>query len=373
MNHNQLKFIEFFSQIPDHRIDRRKLHQVEEILLVTICGMIAGCDSWADLELFGKTKLSMLRNYLPFKNGQPSDDTLRRFFQVLNPEIFEKCFIEWIESFQLELADRVIAIDGKTSRRSFDGNNRAMHLISAFVSELNMTMGQLKTSEKSNEITAIPQLLELIDIAGAVVTIDAMGCQTKVVEKIIEQQANYVIGLKGNQANLHDDVRTTFADPPKQMQFITSESHDKAHGRIETRRCTVTEDIAWLQQQYPQWKYLNSIVEIESQRIIKDKLSIEKRYYISSLSADPEILLSAIRQHWKIENTLHWVLDITFHDDHSRIRKGHAPRNIATIKKTVLNLLQMVKKKKPTISLKRMRKLAGWDQSFLDQVLTATF
>src|ERR1700733_11548357 len=191
-------FIDFFSEVPDHRLDRRKLHPVEEILLVTFCGMIAGCDSWEDLELFGKTKLAYLRRYLPFKNGIPSDDTLRRFFRVLDPNVFESCFMKWVNSFQMDLVDKIVAIDGKTARRSFDGDNQAMHLVSAFVSELGITLGQLKTADKSNEITAIPELLGLLDIAGSIVTIDAMGCQTKIVEKIMARKANYVIGLKGN-------------------------------------------------------------------------------------------------------------------------------------------------------------------------------
>lgn len=191
-------FIDFFKEIPDHGRDRRKLHKVEEILLVTFCGMIAGCDSWNDLELFGKTKLDYLRQYLPYKNGAASDDTLRRFFRALEPEVFEACFIKWVRSFQADVIGKVIAIDGKTSRRSFDGENRALHLISAFVSELGITLGQLKTEEKSNEITAIPELLNVLDIAGSTITIDSMGCQTKIVETIINKKTDYLLGLKGN-------------------------------------------------------------------------------------------------------------------------------------------------------------------------------
>lgn len=373
MEDKGISFIDFFSEIPDHRIDRRKLHGVEEILLVTFCGVIAGCDSWEDLELFGKTKLEYLKRYLPFNNGIPSDDTLRRFFRALDPEVFEACFIRWVKSFQLDLLDRIVAVDGKTSRRSFDGESRPMHLVNAFASELGVVLGQLKTADKSNEITAIPELLEMLDIAGAIVTIDAMGCQSKIVEKIIDKQANYVIGLKGNQGQLNNDVRLLFERKPTNMNFVIKTEFDKGHGRLETRQCTVSEDIQWLREQHPQWRQLNSIVEVESHREIKEKVTIEKRYYISSLTSGAEAILNAIRQHWGVENKLHWVLDISFNDDQSRIRKGNAPRNMAIIKKTALNLMQIIKRSQPRISLKRMRKLAGWDHDFLDTVLMAKF
>lgn len=373
MKDKEIGFIDFFSQIPDHRLDRRKLHPVEEILLVTFCGMIAGCDSWEDLELYGKTKIEYLRRYLPFKKGIPSDDTLRRFFRVLDPEIFESYFIKWVQSFQIDLVDKIIAVDGKTSRRSFDGDNRPMHLVSAFVSELGITLGQIKTADKSNEITAIPELLSLLDIAGSTITMDAMGCQTKIVEKIINKKANYVIGLKGNQGELNGDVRFMFENKSSKMNFDTVVEVDKGHGRLEQRQCHVTEDIQWLRDRHPYWKELKSVIEIESQRDIQGQIETEKRYYISSLSTGSKTLLNAIRQHWGVENKLHWVLDICFNDDQMRIRKGNAPRNIAIIKKTVLNLLNIIKKDKPRISLKRMRKLAGWDHEFLDSVLMAKF
>lgn len=366
-------FLDFFKEVPDHRIDRRKLYSVEEILLVAFCGTIAGCDSWDDLELFGKTKLDMLRRYLPFENGPPSDDTLRRFFRALDPEAFEACFIKWVQSFQLNLVDKVIAIDGKTSRRSFDKNNKAMHIVSAFATELNLVLGQIKTAEKSNEITAIPELIELLDIADAIITIDAMGCQKKIVENITEAGGDYVIGLKGNQGVLSNDVRLAFLNKPQNMKFVEEFEYDKGHGRVETRHCSVSADIQWLREYHPNWKNLNSVIEITSRREVNGKYEVEKRYYISSLPADAKKALHAVRAHWGIENKLHWVLDITFNDAQSRVRKGNAPNNMAIIKKTALNLLQITKKKHPRMSLKRMRKLAGWDNDFLDEVLIAKF
>lgn len=280
-------FIDFFRTIPDHRIERKKLYPVEELLLVTFCGVIAGCDGWDDLELFGETKLTYLQRYLPFKHGAPSDDTLRRFFRALDPARFEACFLEWIKSFQLDLTTQVVAIDGKTSRRSVEGEDRAFHMISAFASEMGLVLGQLKVDGKSNKITAIPQLLEVLDIAGATVTLDAMGCQSKVVDKIIEGGANYVIGLKGNQGSLNDDVRLLFEEKPAAMAFAVSEETDKGHGRVESRKCTVTEDIQWLKERHPHWNQLRSIIEIEGTRDIKGQVSVTMRYYISSLAATP--------------------------------------------------------------------------------------
>ncbi len=373
MNKTLEGFIDFFKQIPDHRVERRKLHVVEEILLVAFCGIIAGCDSWDDLELFGQTKLTYLQQYLPFKNGPPSDDTLRRFFRFLDPATFEACFITWVKSFQLNLEQKIIALDGKTSRRSFDGETRAMHMVSAFASELGLVLGQFKVDGKSNEITAIPQLLEVLDLSKAIVTIDSMGCQTKIAKKIIEKGADYIFGLKGNQSTLHEEVQLLFQGRPNGINFSTAEAVDKGHGRFEKRKCTVSSDIDWLRKNHPQWEGLQSVIEIESTREIKSKVSVEKRYYISSCAADAAALNHAVRQHWGVENKLHWVLDITFGDDQSRIRKGNAPQNIAIIKKTALNLLQLIKKERPRVSLKCMRKLAGWDNGFLDTVLTAKF
>lgn len=364
-------FIDFFKEVPDHRIERGKIYVVEEILLVAFCGIIAGCDSWDDLELFGKSKIDYLQKYLPYNNGTPSDDTLRRFFRALDTEQFEACFIEWVKAFQINYRGKVVAIDGKTSRRSFDGEVRAMHMLSAFASEIGITIGQLKVDGKTNEITAIPKLLDILDVEGATITIDSIGCQTKIVDKILQKNAHYVVGLKGNQGTLHDDVKLLFDNKPSHIKFFTFETIEKGHGRIEKRKCTVTQNIAWLREHHARWKGLCSIIEIESTREIKENISIEKRYYISSHKAEPAILNNVIRQHWGVENKLHWILDICFGDDQSRIRKGNAPSNMAIIKKTAINLLQIIKKDRPRISLKRMRKLAGWDNDFLDTVLTA--
>jgi predicted transposase YbfD/YdcC len=343
MKMEPIGFLDFFRNIPDHRVERHKVHRVEEILLVTFCGIITGCEGWDDIELYGETKLDFLRRYLPFKSGVASDDTLRRFFRTLDPEKFESCFVDWVKSFQIDLESKIIAIDGKTSRGSFDGENRPLHLLNAFVSELGLSLGQLKVDKKSNEITAIPALLEMLDLAGSIVTIDALGCQSAITEKIIENKADYVLALKGNQGALHEDVVMFFKRKPPKIKRYTYKENSTGHGRNEIRQCVVADDIDWLRTRHPQWCNLKSIVEIESTREIKGKETTEKRYYISSLSADPKRILDVVRQHWGIENKLHWVLDVCFGEDQSRIRKGNAPRNIAIIRKTALNLLQIIK------------------------------
>lgn len=253
------EFLDFFKAVPDHRIARKKLYSVEEILLLAFCAVISGCSSWEDIEEYGKTKLDDLRRYLPYKNGSPSDDTLRRFFRTLENKAFEEAFMKWVKSFQLDLEQKVVAFDGKTSRRSFDGDGKPMHMVSAFASEFGVVLGQLKTEEKSNEITAIPELIKLLDLKGAIVTIDAMGCQHKIAKEIIDKEADYLFSLKGNQSSLHEDVQTFFTSAPKSAHFKAAEQADKGHGRFEFRRCRVTDEIDWLTERHPHWPELASI------------------------------------------------------------------------------------------------------------------
>lgn len=364
-------FLDFFKTIPDHRVKRTKRYKVEEILLLTFCGMIAGCEGWNDIEAYGKTKLRLLKKYSPFKSGIPSDDTLRRFFRVLDPKKFEGCFIDWVKSFQLDLEKKVIAFDGKTSRRSFEGDGKCLHTLSAFASELGISLGQIKVNEKSNEIKAIPELLELLDLKKSIVTIDALGCQIEIAKKITKKEADYIFGLKGNQGNLREDVENFFDRKLRKFRRFCYKKTVKGHGRIETRKCVVVENIDWLRKRHPKWDGLKTIIEIESTREIKGEKAVEKRFYISSLSANARQISNAIQQHWGIENKLHWVLDVSFNDDLSRIRQGNAPSNIVIVKKVVLNLMRMIKPLFPRVSFKQMKKLAGWDDQFLHSVLSA--
>ena len=271
------------------------------------------------------------------------------------------------------MADKVVAIDGKTLRGSRDGEQLPIHLVSAFASEAGIVLGQIKTHEKSNEITAIPELLEWLDVRGAIVTIDAMGCQKAIAEKIVDKGGDYLLALKGNQSSLHDDVRLHFEAPSLQALSLMeqAETLDKGHGRIEVRRCRVCTDIDWLKDRHPEWRNLNSIVAITSERHIGETVTQETRYFISSALIPAERMLTAVRLHWGIENQLHWVLDMSFGEDQSRIRKGNAPSNVAIIRHAALNMIRAAKTKR--MSIKRMRKAAGWDDALLNDVLTQVF
>lgn len=369
---NQEGFLDCFSELDDPRIDRKKRHPLGEILLLTLCGVICGCEGWGDIERFGRHKLAYLKRFLSYTNGIPSDDTLRRFFRAICPEQFRNGFIRWVKSFQLGLETGVIAIDGKTSRHSFDRDKSALHLVSAFASEARVVLGQVATDAKSNEITAIPALLDLLDVKGALVSIDAMGCQHKIAQKIVDGGGDYLLALKGNQSTLHDDVKTYFNQTRQNpVQVETFQEYDKGHGRLESRICSVITDIQWLKETHPYWPNLNCIVRIESQREMASDTEKETRYYISSASANAQTLLANTRNHWAIENQLHWVLDMSFGDDQSRIRKGNAPENIAVIRHAALNMIRMAKGKRESIKL--LRKAAGWDDLVLDRIISQHF
>ena len=367
-------FLDIFCELDDPRIERRKLHPMPEILLLTLCGVIAGSDGWEDIELFGKTHLNFLRRYLPYKHGVPSDDTLRRFFRAINPEKFQNLFRKWTQLYLTpNVNGKVVAIDGKTLRGSVDADKAAIHMVSAFASEAGIVLGQIKTAEKSNEITAIPELLEWLDIRGAIVTIDAMGCQKAIAQRIVAGDGDYLLALKGNQSSLHDDVKLYFEQPTKASiaTMLHAETTNKGHGRIETRHCRMSCDIDWLKARHPKWVKLHSIIAITSERHINDKVQIETRYFISSLNENPMKALHSVRSHWGIENKLHWVLDMSFGEDQSRIRKDNAPTNIAVMRHAALNMMRQVKIKR--VSLKKMRQLAGWDNSVLASILEKGF
>ena len=364
LEYNTLTFFHYFSDLEDPRIDRKKLYPLEEILFLTLCAVICGAESWYDIEDFGKARINYLKRFFLYKNEIPSHDTIGRFFSLLDPKQFEKNFINWAQNLQENIPE-LISIDGKTLRRSFDrkSNKSAIHMISAFASNTRLVLGQKKVNDKTNEITAIPKLLDLLLLKGAIITIDAMGCQKEIAKKIVEKQANYIFGLKGNQGNLLENVETYFKD--KDAIFDYYKDVDKGHGRIEIRKCWATSNIDWLDSKN-QWSNLCSIIKLESTRIIKDKVTKEVRYYITSLDAKAKKLLFAIRSHWSIENSLHWTLDMTFREDESRIRKKNAPENISIVRHFVLNLLRKADEK---ISIRRRRKKAGWSDEYLENVL----
>jgi len=370
-------FLCHFDTLEDPRIDRKKLYPLTEILFVVICASICGAQSWRDFVTFGEEKLDYLRRFLPFDNGIPSKNTYARVFSILNPDEFKKCFISWIQSFQQALGN-LIAIDGKTLRKSFDKANQqsAIHMVSAFASASKLVLGQQKVDDKSNEITAIPKLLDLLSLAGMIVSIDAMGTQKEIANQIIDKNADYVLALKGNHGKLHDDIRLFLeaeVGKTKGSKITTSyEEIDKGHGRIEHRICYVSDHIHWLEQR-KQWRDLKTVIMVESHVSVGEHTTTERRYYISSLVANAKQIADAIRSHWAVENSLHWVLDVTLREDESRVRKDHAPENMAMVRHIILNMLQNTKKKFKDMSIRRLQKKAGWGDSTLDMILMAAF
>ena len=363
-------FLESFEALDDHRQRGKVLYPLDEILLLVLLAVLAGCDCWVEIEKFGEKKLDLLRRFRPFKDGTPSHDQLGDIFAALDAEQFQGCFIAWVGKLTGLSAD-IIAIDGKTLRRSYQegGGKAPIHMISAWSCGQNLVLGQAKVAAKSNEITAIPQLLDLLTIKGATITIDAMGCQREIAAKIIEKEADYVLALKGNQGTLRDDVEEFFVEQKangyRDCKPSRHQTLEKSHGRIETRIVTVIGDVAWLQERHA-WPGLKSIVMIESRREFASKTEREFRFYITSLGANAERLGAVVRAHWGIENGLHWVMDMVFRDDECRIRKANAPANFATIKHMASNLLRRAPGKD---SLRVRRKMAAWDDDFLASLI----
>jgi predicted transposase YbfD/YdcC len=364
-----------FGDLTDPRIDRTKLHKLLDILVIAICAVIAGADNWEDVEEFGKARIEWLQTFLELPNGIPSHDTFTRVFARLDPEQFQTCFIRWMSAVSEVIGGQVIAVDGKVLRRSHDkGKGKAaIDMVSAWATANRLVLGQVKVDEKSNEIPAIPQLLEVLEVSGCIVTIDAMGCQTEIAEKIIEREADYVLSLKENQGQLYEDVAHLFADLEdsqyKAYVFDYEKTVNKDHGRIEIRECWTISDPEILQhlRGFANWKRLTTVSRIRAQRWIGEERSCEDRYHIASLSGAKRVL-GAVRSHWGIENELHWTLDLAFDEDRCRVRKDHGPENFALLRHIALNLLKQEKTCKRGIKGKRL--LAGWNQEYLLKVLT---
>lgn len=369
MKKEPTSIVDYLSDFSDQRDTRMIKHQLVDIVTIAIIAVICGADNWEEIELFGRSKEDWLRQFLELPEGIPSHDTFNRVFSWLDPQEFQNRFMKWTESLRKCIEAEIIAIDGKTARGSKDNGN-VLHMVSAWANSNRLILGQVKRDDKSNEITAIPELLDQIMIKKCIITIDAMGCQAAITEKIIKREADYILALKGNQSTLHDDIRTFFEseiqDKHTAFNFDFSESITNDHGRVDIRRCWATGQIDWLQQK-DRWKNLQSIVMIESERHIKDQVSKEHRFYISSCKPNARHLNESIQFHWGIENSQHWVLDIAFREDECRTRKNNAPHNFALIRHWVLNLLRQDKNSKKSIRAKRLK--AGWDMDYFIELL----
>lgn len=364
--------LDYFKTLPDPRVNRTQLHDFQEVITIVLIAVICGCDEWTSIETYGNSKKEFLQTILKLENGIPSHDTFGNIFAKIDPLKFEACFKNWIASICKLTNGEIVSIDGKRVRGSYDKYSKkaAIHMVSAWANENRLVLGQAKVTDKSNEITAIPILLELLVLKNCIVTIDAMGCQTAIAEKIIDAEADYILALKGNQGTLHENVQESFL---REKPVEIFQELDNDHGRVEKRTYSVINDLKWIEKK-EDWKGLKSIVKVESEvyNKLSGKTTTEIRFYICSLVLlipliDIKKIANGIRSHWGIENLLHWCLDVAFKEDNSRVRKGYADQNFSLIRKVALNLIRKNEGGKHGIKNKRMR--AGWDDEFLKEIL----
>ena len=365
-------FLSHFKDMQDPRQRAKVMYPLDEVLLLCLLAVLAGSETFVDIARFGEKKLSLLRRFRPFLHGTPSHDHLGDIFASLDAKEFQRCFVAWVAAVT-GVPEGVIAFDGKTLRRSYQkkGAKEPIHMVSAFAARQRLVLGQVKVADKSNEIVAIPALLKMLVIEGAIVTIDAMGCQRDIAQQILDQKADYVLALKGNQGTLREDIEVFAAEQKannfKDTKVSQDQTVDGDHGRIETRTCTVFHDVAWLQDRHD-WPGLKAFVMVESTRELNDKIERETRFYITSLVLLANALGPIVRSHWAVENSLHWVMDMIFRDDECRVRTDHAPANFTTIKHMAINLLRKAPGKD---SLRLKRKVAAWDDEFLASLIAA--
>lgn len=379
--HSHLSLVEHFKSISDPRVDRTKDHDLIDILVIAICALLCAAESFNDMEDFGKAKEDWFRTFLKLRNGIPSHDTFNRVFAALDPKEFLECFLRWTQSLRQAVNQEIVALDGKALRRALHRDDSPKYVVSAWAESNNLVLGQMKVEEKSNEITAVPELLRVLELAGCIVTVDAMGCQKKIAKEIIEADADYVLALKGNQETVHAEVKsflnTTLEEKQKKRpsgavlpkaaaQLQELETVEKDHGRLEIRRYYQSAELGWFADQ-AKWEGLRSVGMVEAVREVEGKTTVEQRYYLSSLALDVGTFARAVRGHWGVENKLHWVMDVCFREDQSRARTGYAAENLATLRRLALNLLKREKTKKRGIRGKQLN--ASWDHSYLLKLL----
>lgn len=375
--------MEYFSEVQDPRREtKNKKYPLIEVIVIAFLAVISGADGWEAMERYGKAREKWLREFLTLEKGIPKHDVYQRVLRVLQSDLLETCFMNWVRDIKREIYREVIAIDGKTARGMATKSRfkagmemKAMHMVSAWATENRLMFAQVPTEEKSNEITAIPLLLEQIAIAGSIITIDAMGCQHEIAEKIVKKGGDFVFSLKGNHESLHETVKEywsmlNFDKPESQAKYInfrSTSTYDEKHGRKESRDYAISDDVQWLVQQFPQWKTIKSIGVVESTRDTGGECKPERRYFISSLEADEKLFAHAVRAHWGIENQLHYMLDVVYGEDASRIRKGYAPRTLSLIRKIALTVARSDRESKTSIK-GRVQQMA-WSEDYLEKLL----
>lgn len=366
--HPKLSLIEHFKQLPDPRVNRTKDHDLIDVLVIAICCLLCAGESFNDMEDFGKAKEEWFKTFLELRNGIPSHDTFNRVFAALDPEKFLECFLAWTQSVRQAVEQEIVVLDGKALRRAMSGPGAIKHIVSAWAEGNGLVLGQRKVEDKSNEITAVPQLLRALELSGCIVTLDAMGCQKNIAREIIEADADYVLALKGNQETVHEEVKA-FLDAAvvgKETHVASFETVEKDHGRIETRHYHQSAALDWFADR-GKWEGLKSVGMVEAIREVGGKKTVERRYYLSSLTLGVETFARAVRSHWGIENKLHWSMDVSFREDQSRARTGYAAENLATLRRLALNLLKLEKTKKRGIRGKMLN--ASWDHPYLLRLL----
>jgi|tagenome__1003787_1003787.scaffolds.fasta_scaffold20624524_1 predicted transposase YbfD/YdcC len=379
--HPKLSLIEHFKTLTDPRVDRRKDHDLIDILIIAICTLLCGGETFNDMEDFGYAKQDWFKTFLKLSNGIPSHDTFNRVFAALDPKEFLDCFLRWTQSLREAVAQEIVALDGKALRRALNKDQSVKYLVSAWAESNGLVLGQLKVADKSNEITAVPELLRVLELSGCIVTTDAMGCQKKIAREIVESDADYVLALKGNQETVHQEVRDFLDQTLAEQQgprprgarlskaaanLASFETVEKDHGRLETRRYYQSTELGWFAD-LAKWEGLQSVGMVEAIREVNGERTQERRYYLSSLPLNIELFARAVRGHWGVENKLHWVMDVCFGEDKSRARTGYAAENLATLRRLALNVLKKENTKKRGIRGKQLN--AGWDHAYLLRLL----